>query len=155
MKVNVTKENKNRRCSRALARFFNKIGDLYVKMMSELANQVESGCGPAGVNVATLPKSFSMRSTRLSSSDQDLVELVRLASRRGLAKKVESEFLRQRSTNSAVQKNDGLYRGSVGMGKIDEDETCDFGGGDGFKDNRVNFPRSRSHVVLTRKNEAF
>ncbi|KAI3788362.1 hypothetical protein L2E82_01124 [Cichorium intybus] len=151
MKVKVTKENKNRRCSRALTRFFNKIGDLYVKMMYELANQVES----AGVNVATLPKSFSMRSTRLSSGDQDLVELVRLASRRGLAKKVESEFLRQRSANGAVQKNDGLYRGSVGMGKIDEDETCDYGGSDGFKDNRVNFPRSTSHVVLTRKNEAF
>lgn len=121
-----------------------------MKMMSKWANQLES----TGVNVATLPRSFSVSSSRLSSGDKDLVELMRIASQRGLAKKVESEFLRQKGLDhGSTRMNNGLHSRRVGiMGKIDEDEGCQFGGSDDFKINRVNFPRSRSHVVFTRKN---
>ncbi|GJZ46042.1 DNA repair protein [Tanacetum coccineum] len=143
MKVKITKETKYRRCSKGLARFLNKVRDLYVKAMSELANQIDSGCGPGAVNVSTLPKSFGTNSRRMSSSDQDLSDLVRIAARRGLSNKVESEFLRQQlSTHSQ----------SVFMTKIDEDKACDFDRVDGFDINPVNFSRSRSHVVSSRSN---
>ncbi|CAH1418502.1 unnamed protein product [Lactuca virosa] len=155
MKVTVSKEskNKNKRCFSSPMRFFNKFGDLYVKIMSKWANHLES----TGVNVTTLPRSFSVSSSRLSSGDQDLVELMRIASRRGLAKKVESEFLRQKGlAHGSTRMNDGLHSRSVGvMGKIDEDESFDFGGGNDFKINGVNFARSRSHVGLTRNNGMF
>ncbi|CAI9287634.1 unnamed protein product [Lactuca saligna] len=122
--------------------------------MSKWANQFES----TGVNVTTLPRSFSVSSSRLSSGDQDLEELMRIASQRGLTKKVESEFLRRQGLNhGSTQMNDGLHSKSVGpMRKIDEDEEgCHIGGSDDFKINRVSFARSRSHVVFTRKNEIF
>lgn len=142
----IGKENKYRKCSRGLVSFLNKIRDLYVTSMSELANQIDSGCGPRAVNGVILPKSFSMNSRRLSNSDKELAELVRIASRRGLAKKVESEFLRQkRSTHTQT----------LDMGKIDEDKACDFEGLDGVGLNHVNFPRSRSHVVPKRTNGMF
>lgn len=142
MKVNVTKETKYQRCSRGLARILNKVRDFYVKAMSELANQIDSGCGPGAVNVSTLPKSFSTNSRRMSSSDQDLADLVRIAARRGLSKKVESEFIRQERS---------IHSQSVCMTKIDEDKACDFDRVDGFNINPVNFPRSRSHVCYNKK----
>ena len=124
-----------------------------MKMMSKWANQLES----TGVNVATLPRSFSVSSSRLSSGDQDLVELMRIVSRRGLTKKVECEFLRRKGlAHGSTRMNDGLHSRSVGvMGKIEEDESFDFGGGNHFKINGVNFARSRSQIVLTRNNGMF
>ncbi|KAL4587405.1 hypothetical protein LXL04_000275 [Taraxacum kok-saghyz] len=120
MKVTVAKENNNRRPSRVFTRFFKKIGDFYVKMMSDWANQMDS----TGVGVTTLPKSFSMSSSRVNNRDQDLAELVRIASRRGLSERVQTEFLRRQ----------GMRGGSVRMEKIHEDES----------DFKSNIARSRS-----------
>ncbi|KAI3667221.1 hypothetical protein L6452_42270 [Arctium lappa] len=133
MKVNIRNKSKYRRCSRALARFLNKARDIYVKSMSELADHLESGCGPAAANVSTFP---SVSSTRLSSSNQELAELMRLASRRGLAKKVELEFLKQqRSEQGAARLNVVKHSRRTVMGKISEDKACDFDEVDGLNFN--------------------
>lgn len=152
MKTKVIKKNKCRRCSRGFTRFLNKLKDFYVKSMTELAYKVESGCGPTDINVSTLPKSFSTSSRRFSSSDQDLAELVKIASRRGLTKKAKFEFQnQQRSTHGSVSTNGVPHRRSVGMGKIDEDKAYDVNEIDGFNLNPIKYPRSKSHAVSSNR----
>lgn len=150
MKTKVIKENKCKRCYRGFARFLYKFKDFYVNSMTGLAYTIESGCGPTDVAMSTLPKSFSMNSRR--SSDQDLAELMKIASRRGLTKKVEAEFQsQQRSTQTRVSVDGMPHRRSVGMGKIDEDKACDFDGSDGFDIIPIKYPRSKSHAVSSNR----
>ncbi|KAI3811766.1 hypothetical protein L1987_21496 [Smallanthus sonchifolius] len=119
--------------------------------MTELDYKIESGCGPTDtyINVSTLAKSFSMTSRRPSSSEQDLEELVRIVSRRGLTKKVDYVF--QSQTQGHVWIDGAPHRRSVGMGKIDEDKAYDFDGIDGFDINPIKYPRSKSHVVTSNR----
>ncbi|KAL8260569.1 hypothetical protein R6Q59_028522 [Mikania micrantha] len=114
--------------------------------MTELAAQMESECGPTGANVSTLPRSFSTNS-RSASSDQDLAELVRIASRRGLTKKVEPEY-ESRVTEDRVSIGGVPHRRSLTLEKIDEDKVYDFDGIEGFA---IKYPRSKSHAVSSNR----
>ncbi|RVX23922.1 hypothetical protein CK203_000746 [Vitis vinifera] len=84
------------------------------------------GCPTA--QVSSLPKSFSVSSSK-SSGDQDLSELIKVASARSLSNKIELDLLRrQPSSKSPVTGTNVVPRSmSVGIGRIDEDKPCEFG----------------------------
>ncbi|KAK9066989.1 hypothetical protein SSX86_014313 [Deinandra increscens subsp. villosa] len=111
-----------------------KIRDLYISTMFSCAAGMG---GPTGPYTSGLPKSFSTTSSR--RTDDDFVELMRIASTRSLGRRLDPEFL-------AGQEPPVVPRSqSVAIGRIDEDKTCDFG--DDFRLNNMMFPRSRSHAV--------
>ncbi|KAF8377664.1 hypothetical protein HHK36_031048 [Tetracentron sinense] len=106
------------------------------------------GC-PAG-QISTLPKSFSVNSSR-SSNDEDLRELIRAASTRNLGNKVEADLMRQKQLRqSATTRPKGVPRSfSVGIGRIEEDKPCEFGEHVNVKTDGL-YPRSRSYAVSKR-----
>ncbi|KAA8537868.1 hypothetical protein F0562_027552 [Nyssa sinensis] len=86
--------------------------------------------GPGG-QLSGLPKSFSVSSSR-SNDSEDFRELIRAASTRSLANRVELDMHMQqqmrRSTAVGMGSTEAMPRScSVGMGRIDEDKACDFG----------------------------
>ena len=89
-----------------------------------------------------------MGSSSMYSRDQDLSELIRVASLMSLRSKFESDPVRrQPSRQSPGKGKNAVPRSlSVGIGRIDEDETCEFGEDD-IKVNTVSLPRSRSYAV--------
>ncbi|KAI4367553.1 hypothetical protein MLD38_023281 [Melastoma candidum] len=103
-------------------RMMSKAGNFYVRGMEGLAGKVGNATGggggvggPAVPVTATLPKSFSTR----ASSDQEreeFRELVRAASRRGGVGVGGGMGMGMRSYSVGVGK----------IGRIDEDEPCDF-----------------------------
>ncbi|KAH7849283.1 hypothetical protein Vadar_015588 [Vaccinium darrowii] len=93
---------------------------------STYANAMGFGSG----QLSSLPKSFSVNSSRSSNDDNDdLRELIRAASTRSSRTRVEMDMYLhhhrgRRSTVAPV----GVGRScSVGMGRIDEDGPCEFG----------------------------
>ncbi|GFP78883.1 hypothetical protein PHJA_000031800 [Phtheirospermum japonicum] len=122
------KEGKFVRYMKAPVRILARARDFYVHSLNDCAGQVAYygsavGC-PTPYNPATLPRSFSTNSscyTNHSSRDEDLRELVRIASTRGLVGKTEADLLRSgKSPASAVSRSR-----TVVIGRIDEDKACD------------------------------
>lgn len=125
--------------------------DFYVRSLSECSGHMAMVC-PAGQVLTTLPRSFSVSSSRshVSSGDEDFQELVRAASTRSLSsmlKKQEpphtnkipraAQFYGQRSPNM------GPRSFSTGMGRIDEENPIEFGEGIEVRTGPL-YPRSRS-----------
>uniref|UniRef100_A0A5B7BAM2 Uncharacterized protein n=1 Tax=Davidia involucrata TaxID=16924 RepID=A0A5B7BAM2_DAVIN len=135
-------------------RVLSKAKDFYVRSMTDCAERVSYGNvmgGPAGGQVSSLPKSFSVNSSRSNDSD----ELIRTTSARRSSMGInrveldlymQQQMRQQQSTVVVVPRSC-----SVGMGRIDEDRPCDFG-----EDNHVHvkpdlfYPRSRSYAVTKR-----
>lgn len=145
------KESRLRRCMKAPFKFLAGFRDLYIHSMTECAGQVNYGTvmGCPTAQVSSLPKSFSVSSSK-SSGDQDLSELIRVASTRSLTNKIELDLLRQQqSRKSPVTSANVVPRSmSVGIGRIDEDKPCEFG--EDVKVNADVIPRSRSYAVPKR-----
>ncbi|KAE8675632.1 ARM repeat superfamily protein isoform 1 [Hibiscus syriacus] len=122
-------------------RFLMKAGDFYVKSMTEYSERVGygtvMGC-PTG-QVHALPRSYSVGSTRSGHGDDDYRELMRAAS----ARKFDNNKARRQSPIMPRSQ-------SVGIGRIDEDEPCEFED-DIIKVKPAYFPRSRSYAVTNRK----
>ncbi|XP_039023972.1 uncharacterized protein LOC120156785, partial [Hibiscus syriacus] len=102
--------------------------------------------GSCSGQYAGLPRSFSV-SSAASSENDDLKELIRAASVRSLGhmKEVEMLFQQQRSR---VQM--GLPKScSVAMGRIDEENPCEFEENEGVVDKKRDllYPRSKSYGV--------
>ncbi|KAF8410250.1 hypothetical protein HHK36_002775 [Tetracentron sinense] len=124
--------------------------------MTECAGRVGydnvMGC-PAGQVSTTLPRSFSVNSSR-SRSDEDLRDLIRTASKRSLENKLEADFLRQQQQHKSPPTTGpkGVPRSfSVGIGRIEEDKPCDFGGHEDVKvKTDLLYPRSRSYAATRR-----
>ncbi|EEF37123.1 conserved hypothetical protein [Ricinus communis] len=148
----VNKQSKISKFIKSPLRILLKARDFYVKSMTEYSDRIGygtfMGC-PTGHVVETLPKSYSVNSTKSSSRDDDYRELLRAASTRGLSSRNDLGVLqRQQSRKSPnnTRANISMPRShSVGIGRIDEEKACD-----NFDDIKVKtdvFPRSRSHAV--------
>lgn len=130
MKTKDNKESKISRCIKAPIRALSRARDFYVRSMNNLGGEASFGGGCPSAQATTLPKSFSINNASLSTRrDEDFRELLRVASTRSLSNKIESEFLRrQQSTRGGGGALKVVARSqSVGIGRIDEDHTCDFG----------------------------
>ncbi|KAM3305055.1 hypothetical protein P3S67_011921 [Capsicum chacoense] len=108
----------------------------------------------AAVNRYSLPKSYSVTSTR-SDNSEDFRELVRAASARSMGENFELNLLIQQQIRQQLQQQMPSRRVprsvSVGMGRIDEDKPYVLG--DQGVDvsimsmkNDLKYPRSRSHA---------
>lgn len=134
--------------------------DLYVRTMSDYADRL--GSGSMGCSIGQyppLPRSFSAASSRSSDYDDDLRELIRAASSRSYGGRIDIEAILGRRDSGAVSKLNLGSRvlpksASVGMGRIDEDEPCEFGRdvAGAARLERL-FPRSRSCAVARMSGE--
>ncbi|KAK8587020.1 hypothetical protein V6N13_086028 [Hibiscus sabdariffa] len=140
-----SKERKLSRYLKAPIRFLIKVGDFYIKSMTEYSEKVGHGtilgC-PAG-HVNALPRSYSVGSTRSGHGDNDFRELLRAASTRHFD---DNKARRQQARRSPKMPRSQ----SVGIGRIDEDKPCDFDA-DFIKVKPAYFPRSRSYAVTKRE----
>lgn len=123
--------------------------DLYIRSMTSCAGSIERGGGIAAASLgyappfADLPRSFSLQSRRSSSADEDLRELVRVAS----LSRARSLGLGTAPTAppAVVPRSQ-----SVAVGRIDEDKPCyDFG--DAKLGADLLLPRSRSCAAGAKK----
>ncbi|XP_060195668.1 uncharacterized protein LOC132624922 [Lycium barbarum] len=146
MSTKAKKESGFKKCIKAPMRVLIKARDCYVRSLTDCSGRIGYGSAigscPAVTYISSLPRSFSVNSS-VSSGDEDLRELMRIASTRNLVNKVELEPLRQKSVVPRTR--------SVAIGRIDEDEPCDFGddvmASPVILVNTDVYPRSRSYAV--------
>nr|XP_009763021.1 PREDICTED: uncharacterized protein LOC104214978 [Nicotiana sylvestris]XP_016470354.1 PREDICTED: uncharacterized protein LOC107792630 [Nicotiana tabacum] len=155
MSAKASKESKIKKCIKAPIRVLIKARDFYVHSLMDCSGTIGygtvMGC-PAVAQISSLPRSFSANSS-MSSKDEDFRELIRIASKRSLVNKVETEILRQKSlAKNGVNINVVPRSRSVAIGRIDEDKPCDFG-----EDVKVTdvFQRSRSYAISSRTKGMF
>ncbi|OWM82088.1 uncharacterized protein LOC116207153 [Punica granatum] len=142
-----------RRFIGAPLRFLTRARDFYIQSLTDCSGHMSMGC-PTGQVIATLPKSFSISSSRSypSSHDEDFRELMRAASAKSLSsiKKYETldppnEFLRPRGQSPNLMPRSF----STGIGRIDEEKAFEFGEDIKVKTDSL-YPRSRSCAVKFR-----
>lgn len=128
--------------------------DLYVRTLSDYADRMGSGSmGCSMGQYPPLPRSFSAASSRSDDHDDDLRELIRAASARSYGGRIDIEAILGRRDSGAVRKLNLGSRvlpksASVRMGRIDEEEPCEFGRDVAGAARRERlFPRSRSCAV--------
>ncbi|GAV57719.1 hypothetical protein CFOL_v3_01255 [Cephalotus follicularis] len=143
----VSKESILIRFLKAPFRILIKARDFYIQSMTECSGRIGNdsvvGCPTGHVN--NLPKTFSVSSTKSSRSDEDLRELMRIASTRpGLSNKIQLDVLQKLQPPTTGVK-DVPRSHSVAIGKIDEDKECEFGEISKLKTDF--YPRSRSSAV--------
>ncbi|KAL5706702.1 hypothetical protein ACHQM5_024835 [Ranunculus cassubicifolius] len=145
----VKQENTFIKVVKAPIRFLGKARDLYVNSLTNCSGRMNYGgaFGPAN----TIPRSYSNTSAR-SNDSEDLRELVRAASQRGLREKLEMEIKQQRQASKKLPRSF-----TVGIQRIDEDKPFDFPEEDFkpvIKKKKADllFPRSKSAAVSKRTN---
>lgn len=137
-------------------RVLSRARDFYVRSMTDYADRVGYGnLGCPGGHYPALPRSFSVSVASRSNENDDLKELIRAASARRFGDRIDVDAM-LRKAGAGSSKVMALPKScSVGMGRIDEDEPCEFegegvgkvkGGGD------LLYPRSRSCAVGSRTN---
>ncbi|XP_073146942.1 uncharacterized protein [Henckelia pumila] len=128
----VGKGSKIVRYLKAPARILARARDFYVNSMMRCAGHVgqSSAIGCSAPQFSTLPRSFSVGSSYSTGSEEDLRELIRVASTRSLGGKIESELLRAKRP-SPLRVGGGVAvvprSHTVAIGRIDEDKPCEFG----------------------------
>lgn len=129
---------------------FRKAKNFYLRGMEDLAGRVGQGGGFGGptAQVPTVPRSFSVRSSKGTEDDEDYTELLRSVSKRN-AERLRTAGMGVGGPSNGNGTGLGAMRSySVGIGKIgkiEEDKPCNK-----FEDvNRaeVAYPRSRRHAV--------
>ncbi|XP_057501670.1 uncharacterized protein LOC130785505 [Actinidia eriantha] len=144
------KESKISRYFKAPFRVLAKAHDFYINSLIQCAGRAEFGgamTGPTAQVSSSLPKSFSVNSSK-ASDDEDLRDLIRAASTRSLSNKVQLELLRRQQFPVAAVEVVPRSQ-SAGIGRIDEDKPCEFEEGD-VKVNTDVYPRSKSYAVSKR-----
>lgn len=138
---------------RASIRMLIKARDLYVEGMSNCSEKIAfgtaMGCPTGQVNMG-LPRSYSLNTSKSSSNNEDLRELIRAASTRSLGNRIDSDLLQRQVqvSKSGSIKNKMPRSFSVGIGRIDEEHTCEFEDDDVKVKKKSNlFQRSRSYAV--------
>ncbi|KAE8715629.1 FKBP-type peptidyl-prolyl cis-trans isomerase family protein [Hibiscus syriacus] len=124
---------------------FGKARDLYVRSLTSCASSVSYGHVSGGCS-GQYPRSFSM-SSAASIDNDDLKELIRAASVRSMGHRNEVEMLFQQQ-QSRVQM--GLPKSSsVAMGRIDEENPCEFKENEAVVDEKRDllYTRSKSYGV--------
>lgn len=139
------KESRMKRCMKAPIRVLIKARDCYVHSLMDCSGRVGYGSAmglfPVVPQISSLPRNFSTNSS-VSSGDEDFRELKRIASKSRL------DQTRQSPVKNEV--NVMSRNSSVAIGRIDEDEPCDFGRED-VKVNTDVFPRSRNYYGVSSK----
>ncbi|KAF6136885.1 hypothetical protein GIB67_018924 [Kingdonia uniflora] len=134
--------NKFMRCIKAPIRVLSKVRDLYIRSMTQCAGSTAFGGnmgGPSGQAMSTLPRSFSVNSSR--SDDEDLRELIRVASQKTL-KENNLDVKKQTFTPMGLPRSQ-----TVGIGRIDEDKAYEFKEDVMVKSDLLLYPRSKSYAV--------
>ena len=159
-KIKGGKESKFTRVMKAPLRALIKARDFYIQSMTQCSGHFDYGAamGCPTAQVSTLPRSFSVSSTKSTNSTDDFRELVKVASTRSLGDKIELDFLKKqqlqqqghRKSPVAVIGSNVLPRSqSVGFDRIDEDKPSEFE--ENVKVIRTDvYPRSRSYAVHKR-----
>lgn len=130
----VSKESKFVRYMKGPIKILARARDLYVSSLTGCAGHVTHGnaMGCPTPQFASLPRSFSANSSYsdYNSREEDLRELIRIASTRSLTGKAEAELLRsKRSPPIGAGGVAAVPRSrTVAIGRIDEDKTYEFGG---------------------------
>ncbi|KAK1380166.1 ARM repeat superfamily protein [Heracleum sosnowskyi] len=155
------KKSKIQRCIKAPIRALGRARDLYIRTMNNLAGKIHSTGGALSypsASVAVLPRSFSVNSASGRYKDGDFRELLRVASARSLGNKVELDSIRRqqsfpgKTTVGECKVVQVPRTQNVGIGRIDEDHTCDFSDVDiHVKKTEHVFPRSRSSAAVMNK----
>ncbi|KAK3007054.1 hypothetical protein RJ639_016618 [Escallonia herrerae] len=168
MKTKASNQNRFIRIITIPIRVLGKAKDLYVKSMSQVGDRVSYGnvMGmPAAGHLSTLPKSFSVSSSR-SDDNEDYAELMRAVSKRNdslgniaaNSRAADMDYYRRQEQirrSSIVAGSSVVPRScSVGMGRIDEDAPSDFGAESLNVKSELMYPRSRSYAV-TKRGAAF
>ncbi|XP_030523024.1 uncharacterized protein LOC115735770 [Rhodamnia argentea] len=150
-----SKQSKIKHLMSAPLRIMSKAKNFYMRNMEDFAGRVGQNGGvggPAAAQVTTLPKSFSVNSSKERDEDEDFRELVRAVSKRRGLDMTGFESRNGYGSSSGTNNVYGVGRSqSVGLGKIGRiDENIP---ADEFEEDRLNlkadsaYPRSRSHAV--------
>ncbi|GLT46822.1 hypothetical protein SLA2020_205520 [Shorea laevis] len=147
------KESKLSKCLKLPIRILTRARDFYIKSITECSDWIGHGTTmacPTG-HLNTLPRSFSVSSTKSTTGDEDLRELIRAASIRSLGNKIQADLLQQQqgrqSTDTAPYIV--LRSQSIGIGRIDEDKPCEFG--EDIKVQTTILPRSLSYAAVGKR----
>ncbi|CBI19378.3 uncharacterized protein LOC104882520 [Vitis vinifera] len=149
MRAKAQSQNRFMRIITIPIRVLSKARDFYVRSLTDAAERVSRGnaMGCPGVHISTLPKSFSVSSSR-SGDGEDVGSLSRSGSASSSSNRVDMNvFLQPPKMGSRAAPRSC----SVGMGRIDEDRPCD------FEEDSFNvkadflYPRSRSYAVTNRR----
>ncbi|XP_052205165.1 uncharacterized protein LOC127809990 [Diospyros lotus] len=152
MEKKASKGTKLSRYLKAPIRALIRAKNSYIDGMTQCAGRFEYAttmAGPTAPQVCTLPKSFSVNSTK-SGNKEDLAELMRAASTRNLSKKVELELLQRRLPTGPGGGRVVPRSRSLGIGRIDEEKTCEFEVDVKVNSTAAVYPRSRSYAVPKR-----
>ncbi|KAF7830530.1 Uncharacterized conserved protein UCP031279 [Senna tora] len=129
-------------------RALGRARDMYVRSITKCGNNMNySNPVDAAGRFAAMPRSYSTSTTR-SEEGEDFAELMRAASARTLANRIDMDLVMKQQGKTTAQEErlgtKGLPKSSsVGMGKIDED--APFDGNVNVMPNL--YPRSRSYAV--------
>ncbi|CAI9777524.1 unnamed protein product [Fraxinus pennsylvanica] len=116
------KDSKVRRLIKALIRVLSKTRDLYVQSLSGCAGEVHSSVGwPASLQFSNSPKSFSTNSSFLNNDEVLYATNIRSLRLAGNIKGDDS--LRRHQSEPCVVGRSQI----VTIGRIAEDEPCEFG----------------------------
>ncbi|XP_060170891.1 uncharacterized protein LOC132601850 [Lycium barbarum] len=153
MKSKVSKQNIFMRILALPWKALTKARDCYVNKMTTYAM----------VNPRTLPKSYNRSVSSLSRSinndSEDFRELVRAASARTMRdNNFDLNFLVQQHIRQQMPSRKLVTRScSVGMARIDEENSCVLGEGeeDALLKKDLKYPRSRSYGIMKKNNGVF
>ncbi|KAL3640348.1 hypothetical protein CASFOL_015316 [Castilleja foliolosa] len=154
------KEGKFVRYLKAPVKILARARDFYVHSLNGCAGHAAYygsavGC-PTPYNPASLPRSFSTNSSyNPSQRDEDIRDLVRIASTRGLIGKTEADLLRSGKSKSPAAVNSGgaaeMNRSrTILIGRIDEEKPCEFEGNDVGEVRSLLYQRSKSYAASGR-----
>lgn len=139
----VRKQSKFSRYMRGPIKILARARDFYVQGLTGCAGDAAyiNPMGFPATHFATLPRSFSAGSAYSDSSsrDEDMRELIRIASTRSLPEKLEGGSGGGGGV-AAMQRSR-----TVTIGRIDEEKPCEFGGDDDGE-RAAAYPRSRSYA---------
>ncbi|CAI9753503.1 unnamed protein product [Fraxinus pennsylvanica] len=155
MKAKAGNQNRFFRIITIPIRALGKARDFYVKSMTDYADRVSYGnvmAGPGTGQAPTLPRSFSVHTTR-SYENGDISELIRASSTRSSGGRVGLDSYMQKQMqmkppSSGSMGSRAMPRSrTVVMGRIDEDRPSIYFGENNVNKVELMYPRSRSHAV--------
>lgn len=138
------------RCMKAPLRALCKARDLYVKSMTNCANNINYNVYPS-----TLPRSFSVASSR-PSEEEDLREVMQMV----MAQRSLRVRAADMATTAAMPRPPvgpkGLPKShSVAIGRIDEEKPCYFEEDNEKGKGRLFYPRSRSYATTKSRSRMY
>ncbi|GLT63310.1 hypothetical protein SLA2020_358840 [Shorea laevis] len=132
-------------------RVLGKARDLYVRSLTDCSHRVSHSDSVVLVRgqSSIFPRSFSASSSR-SDDNEDYRDLIQAASVRSMGHRNEIDMLMKQQLMAMAETGRLPKSCSVGMGRIDEDEPCEFGeevSSEPKMKSDLVYPRSKSCAV--------